>query len=180
MTKEIKAIPTRYRGILFRSRLEARWACFFDAAGLPWEYEPERFSLGGRSTYLPDFKVNGTSYVEIKGAEKALDKPYLMRAATTLKCLTVLGPVPDCTEGIPGRTVLMLGATGQERYALGLYVSWHDYRPGAKRQPRVTMARAQDNCHWLDPQPQPGPCRGDCPYDAARSARFEHGQSGRT
>ena len=32
----IKAIETSYKGYLFRSRLEARWAVFFDALGLVW------------------------------------------------------------------------------------------------------------------------------------------------
>jgi len=35
--------PTKYAGITFRSRLEARWAVFFDALGISWEYEPETF-----------------------------------------------------------------------------------------------------------------------------------------
>ena len=49
-----QAIRTRYSGILFRSRLEARWAVFFDALGVKWEYEKEGYELpSGR--YLPDF-----------------------------------------------------------------------------------------------------------------------------
>jgi hypothetical protein len=32
-------------GYRFRSRLEARWAVFFDVAGIPWQYEPEGFDL---------------------------------------------------------------------------------------------------------------------------------------
>ena len=32
--REIKAIQTEYNGYLFRSRLEARWAVFFDACGV--------------------------------------------------------------------------------------------------------------------------------------------------
>jgi len=47
-------IPTEWRGITFRSRLEARWAMFFDGAGIAWEYEAEAYELpSGR--YLPDF-----------------------------------------------------------------------------------------------------------------------------
>lgn len=44
------AIPTTYKGINFRSRLEARWAAFFDLLGWRWEYEPE--DLNG---WIPDF-----------------------------------------------------------------------------------------------------------------------------
>ena len=52
----IKAIETRYKGYRFRSRLEARWAVFFDALNLKWEYEPEGFETSA-GWYLPDFCV---------------------------------------------------------------------------------------------------------------------------
>ena len=55
MTTPIKAIETRYKGYLFRSRLEARWAVFFDALGIKWEYEPEGVVLPDGTRYLPDF-----------------------------------------------------------------------------------------------------------------------------
>lgn len=57
MNATIKAIETRYKGYRFRSRLEARWAVFFDALGLEWDYEPEGYDLGEAGWYLPDFKV---------------------------------------------------------------------------------------------------------------------------
>ena len=67
----IKAIQTQFKGYHFRSRLEARWAVFFDALGLEWEYEPEGFDLGGGVYYLPDFKVTNTDgcyvWYEVKG-----------------------------------------------------------------------------------------------------------------
>lgn len=53
----VKAIETRYKGYRFRSRLEARWAVFFDALGLRWEYETEGFDLGDAGYYLPDFWI---------------------------------------------------------------------------------------------------------------------------
>lgn len=52
----IKPIETHYKGYRFRSRLEARWAVFFETLGWQWEYEPEGFDLEG-TWYLPDFKV---------------------------------------------------------------------------------------------------------------------------
>ena len=51
---KIKAIETRYKGYRFRSRLEARWAVFFDALCIEWEYEREGFVLP-YGPYLPDF-----------------------------------------------------------------------------------------------------------------------------
>jgi hypothetical protein len=62
----IKAIETIYKGYRFRSRLEARWAVFFDALGIMWEYEPEGFEFGG-AKYLPDFYIPFcNTYFEIK------------------------------------------------------------------------------------------------------------------
>ena len=53
-TPALTPIETEYQGVKFRSRLEARWAVFFDRLGVKWLYEPEGFELpSGR--YLPDF-----------------------------------------------------------------------------------------------------------------------------
>lgn len=58
----IAAIPTEYRGRMYRSRLEARWAAFFDRLGLAYEYEP--FDLGAWS---PDFLLTDIdALVEVK------------------------------------------------------------------------------------------------------------------
>ena len=59
----IPAIPTMYAGTQFRSRLEAKWAAFFDLIGWPWEYEP--LDLDG---YIPDFVVGFSTplLVEVK------------------------------------------------------------------------------------------------------------------
>jgi hypothetical protein len=68
----IKAIETHYAGCRFRSRLEARWAVFFDTLGIAWEYEPEGFELPA-GPYLPDFLLSRDgepwSWVEVKGKE---------------------------------------------------------------------------------------------------------------
>ena len=62
----IKPIETIYNGYRFRSRLEARWAVFFDAAHIKYEYEPDGFDLDGEY-YLPDFYLSDFDlYVEIK------------------------------------------------------------------------------------------------------------------
>lgn len=62
----IKAIETSYKDNPFRSRLEARWAVFFDTLGLQWDYEPEGFDLNGL-WYLPDFFIKSWNcYAEIK------------------------------------------------------------------------------------------------------------------
>lgn len=51
----MNAIPTMYKGRLYRSQLEARWACFFELVG--WKYEYEPYPLNG---WIPDFVLLGT------------------------------------------------------------------------------------------------------------------------
>lgn len=71
MQYDIKAKPTVYNGRLYRSRLEAKWAAFFDLTGWKFEYEPSE--MCGRN---PDFLLhcNSKAYstnhilVEIKPA----------------------------------------------------------------------------------------------------------------
>lgn len=66
-TGTIKAIETQYKGYRFRSRLEARWAVFFDALGVKWEYESEGYNLDEAGWYLPDFWLPDFKlWVEIK------------------------------------------------------------------------------------------------------------------
>ncbi len=63
---KIKPIETIYKGYRFRSRLEARWAVFFDALGINWEYETEGYDILGE-WYLPDFWLyDYNCFAEIK------------------------------------------------------------------------------------------------------------------
>ncbi|GAC1468013.1 MAG: hypothetical protein PVSMB2_36120 [Ktedonobacteraceae bacterium] len=64
---EVKAIETVYNGYRFRSRLEARWAVFFDTLEIEYRYEDEGFDLDG-TWYLPDFWLpEQNCFIEIKG-----------------------------------------------------------------------------------------------------------------
>lgn len=67
----IPAIPTLYNGVQFRSRLEARWASFFDACGWPWQYEP--LDLNG---WIPDFLLGDHKpvLVEVKPAHNPTEE----------------------------------------------------------------------------------------------------------
>jgi hypothetical protein len=51
----IQPIQTSYKGYLFRSRLEARWAVFFDELGVEYQYEPDGYEFDDKTRYLPDF-----------------------------------------------------------------------------------------------------------------------------
>lgn len=63
-----RSIPTRFNNVIFRSRLEARWAVFLTELKITWEYEHEGYDLNG-TWYLPDFYLpywNGGTFVEVK------------------------------------------------------------------------------------------------------------------
>jgi hypothetical protein len=79
----IGAIRTPYNGHLFRSRLEARWAVFFDALGIPYDYEPEAYS-NGKIWYLPDFWLpDQGAFWEVKGiAGEDTDKIEMLALLT--------------------------------------------------------------------------------------------------
>lgn len=83
LMREIRPIPTRHAGVTFRSRLEARWARFFDALGLRWEYEPQGFQLPSGDCYLPDFWLPGICcYVEVKPVGGDFGKARELAAAS--------------------------------------------------------------------------------------------------
>ena len=63
----MKAIETKYMGCHFRSRLEARWAVFFDTLNIKWIYEPEGY-FHNEVCYLPDFYIpHIKGFYEVKG-----------------------------------------------------------------------------------------------------------------
>ncbi len=63
----IKAIPTHYKNILFRSKLEASYAMALDELGIEWAYEVEGYVMK-RIKYLPDFWLpNEKVILEVKG-----------------------------------------------------------------------------------------------------------------
>lgn len=77
MTK-IAAIPTTYKNVRFRSRLESNWARWLDDQEIVWSYEPEGFKIGG-VWYLPDFylpEIN--TIIEVKGVIQGLEKAYAL------------------------------------------------------------------------------------------------------
>lgn len=113
MNYDIKAKPTIYRGCQFRSRLEAKWAAFFDLLNWKWEYEP--FDLNG---YIPDFLLVGYKKILVEV------KPF-----TTLKEFKESGTVDKVNKSVVGtgyeqNEVLYLGCclddnNGYDDIALG-------------------------------------------------------------
>ncbi len=120
---QIKAIETDYNGIRFRSRREARWAVFFDAAGIPWEYEPEAYDLSAapcptctsegklgadegeceechntgtvsRGSYLPDFWLpKQKMFWEVKGELVNDNRLEALGAMTDTRVILAWGPI---------------------------------------------------------------------------------------
>ncbi len=92
---DIKPIETVYNGYRFRSRLEARWAVFFDALGVKYEYEAEGYDLGEAGWYLPDFWLPEVgAWVEIKGdlsSEDEKKKCHLLASGTKKPVLLISG-----------------------------------------------------------------------------------------
>lgn len=67
MTPRFKPIPTEFKGIVYRSKLEARWAVYLDYLGIKFLYEPEGFEMSDGLRYLPDFYFNDFNlYGEVK------------------------------------------------------------------------------------------------------------------
>lgn len=97
----IQPIETEYNGYRFRSRLEARWAVFFDTLGIEYRYEPEGFEFEDGTRYLPDFWLPDAGiWIEIKATKATQDELKLahkLRGATKAPVLVVQGQ-PYCED----------------------------------------------------------------------------------
>lgn len=200
----IKAIETTYAGYRFRSRLEARWAVFFDAMGIAWQYEKQGYELRDRLGvlgtadpiyYLPDFWLPEFNlHAEVKGSLTDYELAHTLTLAAALSApqggcggghdLLILGPVPE-----PDR---------RSRHPMRLHMHKGDLvatpflashlQPLGDKCPLYNVSsysvandagRIEVNGRWL---------LGGIPgkvgdqwadgYRAARSARFEYGERG--
>ena len=68
-------IPTKYKGIEMRSKLESKFAFFLDALCIEWIYEPQTFMLSKGFMYKPDFYLPKLkTWIEVKGIIKKHNK----------------------------------------------------------------------------------------------------------
>lgn len=91
---ELKPIQTLYNGYHFRSRLEARWAVFFDSLKIRYEYESQGFDLGSGVWYLPDFWLPDRGWwVEIKPerTEESRIKPRKLANQSNRPVMIIFG-----------------------------------------------------------------------------------------
>jgi hypothetical protein len=181
----IKAIQTHYAGYWFRSRLEARWAVFFDTTGIEWRYEPEGLVVDtpeGRIHYLPDFLLPN-QWGEAKGyLQDASVERVCSLAAGMTRCedkdsmdLVILGDIPR-----PNSDLWPV----QLHYHRGKLwgVAWDPTEAGCPMgRPHVRVVPDALNAERLtEGFPFGAPPRWAVEgLDAARQARFEFGESGR-
>lgn len=203
----IQAIQTEYAGHLFRSRLEARWAVFFDSMKIEWRYEAQGYEDGTGARYLPDFHLPAlNAWCEVKGGDEALRRD----APRMTKTLQQGGPVPLILLGeIPAADArIVFHPTLVPRGAGDLCRTWSIFagsklfvfnRAGEDFSldvqafmlllglPEGTLSEDVnfDDPDWSVaavtlPIVSAAP-RGDpsAAYRAARQARFEHGEKGR-
>lgn len=196
------AIQTEYAGHLFRSRLEARWAVFFDHAGIKWQYEFQGYECKGHR-YLPDFYLpDSNDFVEVKGDPEGLQKDYermsvILGESSPLpgfiegkSSLILLGDVPVVTQACVFHRALC--------YRHSAFLStWCSFAPspsGTRIQPYKIELGFLSSVLGLHTHRTMG-VNGllvesktlETPYifrnaidayDAARKARFEHGECG--
>lgn len=189
----IKAIETHYKSYRFRSRLEARWAVFFERLGLKWEYEPEGFDLScyqplgyklSSYAYLPDFWLPGLGlYVEIKGSEptdEEIAKCNLLADHTQRATLLVFGLPYENPGYLSCWDVTDSSAGRYERWATVLFhepklsVILHDDERAGRGDRDLYFRNFEDHVENLSVLPF---YRVKHPAaDAAKAARFEHGE----
>lgn len=179
----LKPIETLAYGYRFRSRLEARWAVAFTTARIEWQYEPEGFDLGEAGYYLPDFWLPQVKmWAEVKPtmlSDDELQKANALAIQSRFACLLLIGPPAQAAYwaidpfGWPTEY-----ATGNGLY--GSVVRASDFAPFSCEEYHLTESRFYSGTGaWPHEFPMPAE------YDdymhpaiyAARSARFEHGES---
>lgn len=124
-----KGLEAKYSGVVFRSRLEARWAILMDLFGINWDYEPCHYQVGPELYYLPDFylpehrlwlEVKGPAFMDAASMAKCLaavagPMPLPLREApyTAADRLLIAGPLPEKLTGMPLHTLVTPAAPGR-------------------------------------------------------------------
>lgn len=178
-----RAIETVYKGYRFRSRLEARWACFYDALGVKWEYEKEGYILGDGTKYLPDFYLPDYGWIEIKGndpTEEEQRKAQFLGEITHKSVYIFFGEIP---EPIDPEITCRIWGDSLSAYRVSPY--WDNLYEWCRcptcgkigiqfegRGARICQHGNDDHGQiWGDPVINNA-------YHKARSTRFEFGESG--
>lgn len=172
----IKPIETRYKGYRFRSRLEARWAVFFDTCGYTWEYEPEGYDIGNGIWYLPDFRLSGRDsngdfnvfIIEVKPSEDGQKDP---KVEAFRKYLRDASWETSPLKGY-GDFIVLDGPPAEK-----LYFGTHEFNGLGGRQWVMGPAYRARPSFWQDENEFRWSFSDFGPIEKALSARFEHGET---
>jgi hypothetical protein len=177
MESYIRSIQTAYKGYRFRSRLEARWAVYLDALGIRWDYELEGYYVNGAG-YLPDF------YLPDLGVWAEVKPGKFTREEFTKASL--LDPGCILLDGIPDERFYFY-AVSQDDKEFTAYTKDENVCSRDKDQYYTVSYRwiellssFSSKCLWFNTGEgiEPYRCKElSFAVNAARSARFEHGES---
>ncbi len=165
----IKAIETKYKGYRFRSRLEARWAVFFDSLNIKWEYEKEGYHFDDGTNYLCDFWLSTVKmWAEVKGEEFTIEEIQKAQNLANESGFPVLMLV-----GVPERKpycAIYKGCKDRD-WTWNEYIlsNFHDYPQNEGRFYCMPGYDEEINESWFDDV--------GVAVEKARSARFEFGGS---
>lgn len=141
--KPMRSLDTSYDGHLFRSRLEARWAVFFNTLGVVYSYEHDGYDLGDGVNYLPDFWLPELDlWIEVKGKKplpRERDKAQRLAVQSGQDVAIVWGPIPSPLKPCRDDTVDVYEARS------GLLMK--GLRMGLDDDGRLTFVR--QNVGWL-------------------------------
>ena len=180
----IKPIETEYNGYRFRSRVEARWAKFFDIAKIKYEYELEGYEMDGGIRYLPDFYLPEFKlHVEIKAELELLSFKELEKIDSFTMCegnkvLLIFGTPTNQRMFVMDGTFCI----AECQYEFDQQQAWTEqglletYKSNALPEKEVCFARTLDN-HALTIVYRSQWALRDVSYalSEAKKARFEFG-----
>jgi hypothetical protein len=182
-------IETEYKGYRFRSRLEARWAVFFEHLDVNWRYEPQGYEFDDGTKYLPDFFLPEKEiWIEVKGGQPNQDEVNKAKKLCweTDQYVLILVEPPNKRESFPD-TITDHKKVFLERYTGDrAEMARKDLERGHPKikDPESIRKRLNEGvpvvealCTFavlLDVEPE----EFTAAAKAARSARFEHGEKG--
>lgn len=189
----IKPIETIYNGYRFRSRLEARWAVFFDAIDADWEYEPEGFVLENGMYYLPDFLIHNNKgrgpselWIEVKNPYNFSEEDktkvntfanpaYMGYVDDNTRAILVVGNIPNIGKDDSLSTNIDYD---EDKKIFSLELVDGDYFPAIPAKYKGGgFCLLDGNNNQGDDVDEEGTKYA---YDVARQARFEHGETPRS
>ena len=185
--KAIQSIDTVYDGYRFRSRLEAKWAMFFNEAGIEYSYEPKGIKTS-YGWYLADFFIPSMDlWIDVKGNAEA--EPFALNKLAEICEEGQRGAIIENIPLVKNNSInpfeskdfkLQHNVTFGEGTEDGLYLFCSCIKCGAYGfEYEGRSARIECGCDHSDISNGDRSHNYDSPnllkaYKVARGARFEH------